>query len=228
VKLWKTLVPCRKIRNTLSATTLLLYIAACFSVTVLPGPTMLLALSNGTTGRAPIVAAGIAGAALSDLLLIGAVALGLGAALAASEVLFQCVKWLGVAYLCWLSFTLWRSHPQALRVVAFEGDAQARTALLRAFRRSLLVALSNPKGLLFFSAFLPQFIDTTQPQAPQYLLLALVTAVLDLAVMACYAAGGVQMARYLSVAALRRLNRLCASVLSSFACLLALYGRSQA
>ena len=225
--MWKTRAPCSEKRNTLSATTLLLYVAACFSVTVLPGPTMLLALSNGTTGRTRIVAAGIAGAALSDLLLIGAVALGLGAALAASEVLFQTVKWLGVAYLCWLSVVLWRSQPETLRVVAFEGDAQARSALQRAFRRSLLVALSNPKGLLFFSAFLPQFIDTTQPQWPQYVLLALVTAALDVVVMACYAAGGVQIARHLRAVALRRLNRLCASVLSSFAVLLAVYGRDR-
>lgn len=209
----------------MSPTTLLLYCMACFSVTVLPGPTMLLALSNGTSGRMRIIASGIAGAALSDLLLIGAVAVGLGAALAASEALFQLVKWTGVAYLCWLSFKLWRSRPEALQVVRFEGDAQARSAMLRAARRSLLVALSNPKGLLFFSAFLPQFIDTAQAQVPQYILLALVTAVMDVAVMACYAAGGAQAARYLSLKALRRLNRVCASVLSSFACLLALQGR---
>lgn len=198
---------------------------ACFSVTVLPGPTMLLALSNGTSGRMRIIASGIAGAALSDLLLIGAVAVGLGAALAASEALFQWVKWTGVAYLCWLSFKLWHSRPDALQVVRFEGDAQTRSAMLRAARRSLLVALSNPKGLLFFSAFLPQFIDTARAQVPQYILLALVTAVMDVAVMACYAAGGAQAARYLSLKALRRLNRVCASVLGSFACLLALQGR---
>lgn len=209
----------------MSVVTLLLYCAACLSVTVLPGPTMLLALSNGTAGRTRIVAAGIAGAALSDLLLIGAVALGLGAALMASETLFQLVKWVGVIYLCWLAFQLWRSRPGALQVSGYEGDASAHFAVARAFRRGLLVALSNPKGLLFFSAFLPQFIDTSQPQAPQYLLLGLVTAAMDALVMAGYAAGGVQAARLLSSIALRRLNRVCASVLGSFACLLAVYSR---
>jgi homoserine/homoserine lactone efflux protein len=209
-------------------TTLLLYCAACFSVTVLPGPTMLLALSNGTSGRTRIVAAGIAGAALSDLLLIGAVALGLGATLMASEALFQFVKWVGVVYLCWLSVQLWRSRPNSLQVVGYADDAPPRFASARAFRRSLLVALSNPKGLLFFSAFLPQFIATSQPQAPQYVMLALATAAIDVVVMALYAIGGVQAARFLSLVALRRLNRACASVLGSFACVLAVYGRGSA
>ncbi len=209
----------------MSTATLLLYCAACFSVTVLPGPTMLLALSNGTSGRLRIVAAGIAGAALSDLLLIGAVALGLGATLMASEALFQWVKWIGVVYLCWLSIQLWRSRPSSLQVVGYADDAPARFAVVRAFRRSLVVALSNPKGLLFFSAFLPQFIATSQPQAPQYVLLALTTAAIDVVVMALYATGGVQAARCLSLVALRRLNRTCASVLGSFTCLLAAYER---
>ncbi len=187
---------------------------------------MLLALNNGSSGRIGLVVAGIAGAALSDLLLIGAVAFGLGATLAASETLFQLVKWVGVAYLVWLSIQLWRSRPLSLQVAAYNGDALEPFAAARAFRRSLLIALSNPKGLLFFSAFLPQFIITSQPQAPQYLLLASVTAALDVVVMGCYATGGMQAARLLSLVALRRMNRTCASILGSFACLLAVYGRS--
>ncbi len=208
----------------MSLTTLLIYSVACLSVTVLPGPTMLLALSNGTLRRPGLVLAGIGGAALSDLLLIGAVSLGLGAMLMASEALFQWVKWIGVVYLCVLAVQLWRSAPAALRVARPQGvDTDARRALWRAFRRSLLVALSNPKGLLFFSAFLPQFIDTARPQWPQYLMLALLTAAMDVVVMAFYAAGGSGAARLLSAAALRRLNRACASVLVSFAGLLAVY-----
>lgn len=212
----------------MSLTTWLLYCVACLSVTVLPGPTMLLALSNGTSGRARIIAAGMVGAGLSDLLLIGSVAAGLGAMLMASEPLFQVVKWLGVAYLIGLSVQLWRSRPSSLQVARYEGDSGDGLAVARAFRRSLFVALSNPKGLLFFSAFLPQFIATSQPQAPQYLVLALSTAAMDVAVMGCYAAGGARAARVLSQGALRRLNRICASLLGSFACLLVIYRRSEA
>jgi len=210
----------------MSATTLALYCIACFSVTVLPGPTMLLALSNGTSGRIGIVVAGIAGAALSDLLLIGAVSVGLGAMLIASEALFNVVKWIGVAYLCWLALQLWRSRPSSVLVADQEDGGNRHHAVWRAFRRSLFVALSNPKGLLFFSAFLPQFIATSQPQAPQYALLAVCTAGLDVIVMACYAAGGAQAVRFLTAKALRRLNRGCAAVLGSFAALLAVYKRA--
>ena len=209
----------------MTLTTLFLYTVACLAVTVTPGPTMLLALSNGASRNWRIAAAGIAGAALSDLLLIGAVSVGLGAVLAASETLFSLIKWVGVVYLAWLAVQLWRSRPEEVSADMPVGN---RLGIGKAFMRSLLVAISNPKGLLFFSAFLPQFIDTAAPQAPQYLTLALLSAALDIVVMACYAAGGAQAARLLTCQGLRRLNRACASVMLSLAAFLALYRRSSA
>jgi homoserine/homoserine lactone efflux protein len=208
----------------LSLTLLGLYAAACLAVTVTPGPTTLLALANGASGRTAVVAGGIAGALLSDLLLIGAVGVGLGAVLAASEALFSVLKWAGVVYLGWLALQLWRAPPLASGASAIAGAASARTA----FWRSLAVALSNPKGLLFFSAFLPQFIDTSAAQAPQYLALALLSALIDGVVLAAYAAGGSQAARLLTAQGLRRLHRACAVVLLSLAGLLALYRRGNA
>ncbi len=204
--------------------TILLYAITCFTVTVIPGPTMLLALTNGTSRRWRVAAMGILGAALSDLLLIGAVSIGLGALLAASETIFSVVRWVGVFYLAWLAIQLWRNQPAGLPT----GSGCLRLSAGRAFFRSLLVSLSNPKGLLFFSAFLPQFIDTSKAQTPQYLLLALLTAAMDIVVMACYATGGAQAARLLTVKGLRRLNRGCASLLLSLAAFLALYRKSNA
>ena len=83
-----------------------LYIVAVSAVTILPGPTMLLALNNGAHGGKRIAACGIAGAALSDLILIAAVGCGLGALLLASEQLFTVVKWIGAAYLLYLAYGL--------------------------------------------------------------------------------------------------------------------------
>jgi homoserine/homoserine lactone efflux protein len=202
--------------------TLLLYTITCFAVTVTPGPTMLLALANGISRSRRVAGMGILGAALSDLLLIGAVSVGLGAVLATSEAIFSAVKWIGVLYLVWLAVQLWRSQPAALTTNI--GNSSSTAA--RAFSRSLFVSLSNPKGLLFFSAFLPQFIDIAKPQASQYLSLALLTAAIDIVVMACYATGGAQAARFLTVKGLIRLNRACASALLSLAVFLALYRRS--
>lgn len=202
--------------------TILLYTITCFAVTVTPGPTMLLALANGTSRNWRVAGLGMLGAALSDLLLIGAVAVGLGTLLATSEAIFSAVKWIGVLYLAWLAVQLWRKQPVALQPTIGNASATATTA----FSRSLLVSLSNPKGLLFFSAFLPQFINTAEPQSLQYLILALLTAAIDIVGMACYAMGGAQAARFFTVKGLRRLNRACASALLSLAVFLALYRRA--
>ena len=80
-----------------------------FFTTVTPGPTVLLALSNGARHGLRFAAAGIAGAVLSDLLLVGTVALGLGALLNASAFWFGVMKWAGVAYLAYLGWSLLRS-----------------------------------------------------------------------------------------------------------------------
>ena len=205
-------------------TTISLYIVTCFAITVTPGPTMLLALANGTSRSWRIAGMGVLGAALSDLLFIGAVSVGLGALLATSETIFSAVKWVGVIYLMWLAIQLWFHQPAPLGANIGNSSSTAT----KAFSRSLLVSLSNPKGLLFFSAFLPQFINTAEPQAFQYFILALLTAALDIVVMACYAAGGAQAAGYLSMKGLRTLNRACASALLSLALFLALYRRSNA
>ena len=208
----------------MTLSTICLYFVTCFAVTVTPGPTMLLALANGTSRNWRITVMGILGAALSDLLLIGGVAAGLGAVLSASEALFSIVKWVGVLYLAWLAVQLWFQQPAELKTNIHGPSSTAS----KAFFRSLLVALSNPKGLLFFSAFLPQFINTAEPQAFQYIILAVLTAVQDIIVMACYATGGAQAARFLTVKGLRKLNRACASALLSLALFLALYRRSNA
>ncbi|KAA8995602.1 LysE family translocator [Affinibrenneria salicis] len=203
---------------------LVMYAMASLAVTVIPGPTMLLALTNGATKNKKVILMGVTGAALSDFILIGMVAVGLGSLLMASEVLFSLVKWVGVAYLFWLSLQLWRSSPVAL--APLNDVASERRGAGRAFMRSLLVALSNPKGLLFFSAFLPQFIVVGQPQPPQYIAFACTSVAIDVAIMLLYAFGGMQAARLFTLAGLRRLNRACAAIMFFLAGGLALYRRS--
>ena len=80
--------------------TLLLFMAASFALAITPGPTMLLALSNGIVAGRRVAAFGILGATLANLILIALVALGLGVLLAASEALFNALRYVGVAYLC--------------------------------------------------------------------------------------------------------------------------------
>lgn len=208
----------------MTLTIIFIYSVTCFAVTVTPGPTMLLALANGTSRSWRVAGMGILGAALSDLILIGAVSVGLGALLSTSENIFSTVKWAGVLYLTWLAVQLWLNQPTALKTNIGNSSATAK----KAFSRSLLVSLSNPKGLLFISAFLLQFINTAEPQTFQYLILAVLTAVIDIMVMACYGTSGAQAARLLTVKGLRQLNQACASVVLSLALFLALCRRSNA
>jgi len=204
--------------------TLLVFSAASLALAVIPGPTMLLALSNGMAGGLRHAAWGMVGAGLGAGTLIAVVAVGLGSLLAASAVLFDAVRVAGVLYLLWLAVQLWRSPP--LDLGAALARAPGRPARGRAaFVRSLGVALSNPKTLLFFAAFLPQFIDPARPQAAQYAVLGAVFVGLDTLVMVAYAAAGWQAVRWLSRRGLRWLNRGCAVGMGVLAALLAGYRR---
>src|SRR5919106_6957279 len=97
----------------MSTTVLILFIVTSFVAIATPGPTVLLALSNGARFGTRVALYGMLGAMLSDLILIGSVSVGLGAVLAASEVAFQILKWMGVIYLVYLGIQLVRTHPQS-------------------------------------------------------------------------------------------------------------------
>ena len=130
-----------------------------------PGPTVLLALSNGARWGLRAALPGMAGAALSDAVLIAAVALGAGALIAQSAFVFAVVKWVGVAYLAWLGWRLLVGRGEAAGLA--HHAAVASPAPWQVFRRSFGVAVTNPKGYLFFSALLPQFIVASDPLWPQ-------------------------------------------------------------
>lgn len=202
--------------------TLFLYVIAVSAVMVTPGPSMLLALNNGATYGMRIAGYGFMGAVLADLLLIAAVGCGLGALLQASEQLFTVVKWGGALYLIYLACVLWRAPAQALKVSSSTAFTTGKTAFLR----SLMVGLSNPKGLLFFSAFLPQFIQPQEPILSQYLILALVSAIIDCLMMTIYAYGGRHAMRRFSAQVMRGVNRSCAGMLAILAVGVALYRRN--
>lgn len=205
----------------MEASTLFLYVIAVSVVMMTPGPSMLLALSNGASNGMRVAAFGIAGAALSDLLLIGAVGCGLGALLQASEHLFSLVKWVGAVYLVYLAWVLWRAPTRMLSASHKPALATGKSAFLRA----LLVGLSNPKGLLFFAAFLPQFIEPTKPAAAQYALLAIISASVDCVMMLIYAFGGRLAMQRFSAGVMQWINRSCAGMLVVLALGLSLYRR---
>jgi len=210
----------------MNATTLIAFSVVALVAIATPGPTVLLALANGSRFGTRRSIPGMLGAVASDFVLVGAVALGLGTLLAASEFWFTVVKWVGAAYLAWLGVRLLRS--QGGLDVSASTSADADAAPRAVFAKSFLVAVTNPKGYLFCSALLPQFIDAAAPQWPQYATIAVVFAGLDFAVMFAYAAIGAHAIRLLRRRAVLWLDRCCGGALLLLSGSLLFYRRGAA
>ena len=211
----------------MSATVFLLFIATAALTIAIPGPTVLLALSNGASVGVRRAVYGMLGAMLSDLVFIAAVSLGLGAVFAASATAFAVVKWFGVAYLLYLGVRLLRAG-SASPLGTPGGRQQAAPSRFTLFARCFGVAITNPKGLLFFTAILPQFVNASAAPAPQYIALALTFTAVDGLVMLAYASGGARATRLLRTPrALRWLNRVCGGARVALAWFLVRYRRAQ-
>lgn len=211
----------------MATTVLILFIVTSFVAIATPGPTVLLALSNGARFGTRAALFGMLGAMLSDLILIGAVSIGLGALLAASETAFQILKWIGVLYLLYLGIQLLRTQPQSRHDPA-QSLNPTFSHPYRIFLKCLLVALTNPKGYLFFSAILPQFVNLQAPQLPQYALLALTFTAIDGLVMLLYASSGARAVQlFRTPMAMVWINRFSGGAIVVLAGALALYRRSQ-
>jgi threonine/homoserine/homoserine lactone efflux protein len=209
----------------MTATTLLLFVLVAFVAIATPGPTVLLALANGSRYGVRRSLAGMFGAVLSDFVLVGAAAVGMGALLAASEFWFGVLKYVGAAYLGWIGWRLLRSQG-GLQLPESETVAAASSRTL--FMKSFLVAVTNPKGYLFCSALLPQFIDPHAAQLAQYVTIAIVFVTLDFSVMLAYAFAGARAVRLLRSSAAKWLDRICGGALIALAASLAVYRRAAA
>lgn len=133
------------------------YFAAAVGLSLTPGPNGLLSLTHGARyGLGPTIFT-VVGGVLGFMVLIAASLAGLGALLAASETAFTIAKWVGAAYLVYLGVRLWRAPASAISVGA-EGADGREARPTRLFAQGFLVATSNPKAMVFFAAFLPQFM----------------------------------------------------------------------
>lgn len=203
-------------------TPLLLFSSFALVTVATPGPTTLLALNQGARQGVQAALPGVAGAMLSDAVLIAAVAAGLGRLLATSATAFELLRWTGVAYLAWMGWRLLRTPNAAGHSDVAQAMPEAAGTV---FRRSFTVAITNPKGYLFFSALLPSFIDPAAPLLPQYALLATVFAGIDGAVLLAYAAAGAAGRRFDAARALRHLDRASGLALLALAGAMALWKR---
>jgi threonine/homoserine/homoserine lactone efflux protein len=189
----------------------LAFVGASAILLVLPGPTILTVISysvtHGRRATVPLVAA----VTLGDSTALALSLVGLGALLVASALWFTVVKWVGGLYLLMLGFKLLRAGASSMRPVAV-GAARSRRRL---FANTYVVTALNPKGIVFFVAFLPQFINPSAGTVAQLWVLAVTFVALATLNATLYAVFATSARRLLaSPAAQRRFDLVGGSLLS--------------
>ena len=162
------------------------FVLATVLILIIPGPTIILVISQAVThGRKSVIPL-VVGVLLGDFTAMACSLLGLGAILSTSALLFTVFKWIGALYLLYLGIQLWKSNPKKHSVQDSTKKSSARSLL----QRSFIVTALNPKSIAFFVAFLPQFMDPLKPVLPQMTLLGgtfLFLAVVNAALYAIFA-----------------------------------------
>ena len=173
---------------------------------IAPGPIVTLVISTGATRGVRAALTTVAGTTLGNALLLTAIALGLNWVHAHADILFNALRWTGAAYLIWLGVQAWRHAGE-------ESQQLLETSRAR-FVRGLLVALSNPKTIVFFTAFLPQFIDPRLPAGPQLVAMCVASVMIAGALDCAWAvAAGMGRAWFMKPSRVKLLGRLSGTVL---------------
>ena len=176
--------------------TWLLFSGAALVVILIPGPLSLLMISNSLNYGLRRSYPAFLGGVFASICLLSASALGLGALLLASEQLFSALKVLGAAYLFYLAWQSWQQSRQPSQA-AVVPQAVATPRFRALFGRAFVLGASNPKDILFFAAFLPQFLSSQQPFLPQLLIMIATWTLLDLLCKLAYGLSAHGAARYL-------------------------------
>lgn len=204
----------------------LLFLPACFAINMAFGPNNLLSVTNGARhGVSPAVIA--AGGRLAAFAIMIAIAgLGMGAVLVASELAFDVIKYIGAAYLVWIGIRLLRAPAPVAETQA--PDAAAPPSMRSLVRQEFTVAAGNPKAILVFTAFFPQFV-VPGAYAASYLLLGVTFLLLEVVAIALYAMLGARMRRLANGSrAMRWFNKVSGSMMIGFGLILAFTRRPAA
>jgi homoserine/homoserine lactone efflux protein len=165
----------------MTLSTWLAFFVASWLISLSPGAGAISCMSAGMRFGYRRSIPNIIGLRAGGIALLTIVALGIGALIAASTYAFMAIKWFGVAYLVWLGVMQWRAEATPLKL----DDALPMTKM-QMFVRAFLINFSNPKGIVFMLAVLPQFIDPHATQWPQYVICAATLILTDAVVMSGY------------------------------------------
>jgi len=206
-------------------TWLAFFLAACL-IAISPGSGAVLSMSHGLSYGVRRTSATILGLEIALVVILVIAGAGVGSLLVASEAAFNTIKVLGAAYLIYLGWSQWRApvHIDAQRSTALV----AQTSWWRRCMTGFLTNATNPKGIVFMVAVLPQFINHEQPLWLQLLLMAITMVVVDLVVMHGYAFAASRMQRFFRDArAVKMQNRFFGGVLILVGAGLFFFKRSQ-
>lgn len=206
----------------------LAYFLASWAIALSPGSGAVLSMTHGLAYGVKKTSATIAGLQLGLAVILLVAGVGVGALLLASATAFTVVKFVGAAYLIWLGFKQWRSHVGTAPV---SSEVQSARAAVPSARERFVIGfftnVTNPKGIVFMVAVLPQFIDPQRPLWLQLLVLLVTTIGVDLVVMHGYAFLASRAQRWLATPRARRAqNRLFGGVLMAMGASLLLVKRA--
>lgn len=171
------------------------YLSLVAVVIATPGPSAMLCMTHGASHGKYKTLATVLGGMLASMALMLLSAMGLGAVIAASDTLFQLIKFAGALYLVFLGISVWRSVPPAVLAGTHEEVGRLITPPKKSLlRQGFVVGIANPKDLLFFGALFPQFLEPSRSMLPQMVTLAATWLVVDGVAMFCYATLGSKMA----------------------------------
>ena len=204
----------------------LAFLVASCVIAVSPGSGAVLSMSHGLSYGVRRTTATIVGLQLGLAVILLVAGLGVGAVLTASASAFLVVKVVGACYLLWLGWRQWRAPVAKMEGDATEAAEPDLTAPQRVLR-GFLTNVTNPKGIVFMAAVLPQFIQPTRPLWLQLLVLLATTVMVDVTVMHGYAWLAARLQGMLrSVRARRAQNRVFGGVLMAMGAMLFLFKRS--
>ena len=180
----------------------LAYVAACVALSILPGPIVTLVIANGLRYGTRAALTNIAGAQVGLVIIIGIIAVGLTSLMATMGYWFEWVRFAGAAYLVWLGIRLFLSSGA---MSATDAPPPPRGGF---FLQGFLVLLSNPKVLVFFGAFIPQFVDMQQDHLPQVVVLGVTFTVIAALTDGAYALLAGRAGKILSARRVRLVSRI--------------------
>lgn len=186
----------------------LVYSLTVFVASIVPGPSMLLALTHGMKyGAKRTIASALGNVSITFVQAAISIA-GLGAVLIASEGLFTIIKWAGAAYIVYVGISVWRS-PDVIVSRESGPHLQSKPPLRKMFLQAALVTAGNPKAIVFFTAVFPQFIDPAAAYIPQFGVLMGTGGIIAFGCFMLYAVGGQKILTLFSTAAVGKyINRI--------------------